>query len=132
MIQDSSGTGMNSSYRKVISLASQLSTISSSTLTNKYVTVPQSQDLVDFQTVLTDPETGYSKMIRSEKSHQLPFIPIYGYDTVKVESNGNPEVKLKTDVSSTAVESSQPHPPPTTSLDDHSSPSDNIPVVLLA
>ena len=86
---------------------SELSTISSSTLTNKYVTVPQSQDLVDFQTVLTDPETGYSKMIRSEKSHQLPFIPIYGYDTVKVESDGNPGVKFKTDASSTAVESSQ-------------------------
>ena len=81
----------------------------------------------------TYPETaGYLKVICPEKSHQLPFRPIPDYDMVKVESDGNPGIKLKTNVSSTAVESSQPHTPPTTSLDNHSSPSDNIPVVSLA
>ena len=126
------GTGMNSSGHDATSSVPQPSTVSSSTLPDNYTTVPQSQDLVDFQTVPTDPETGYSKMIRPEKSHQLPSRPIPGYDTVKVELDGNPRVKLKTDVSSMAVESSQPPPPSTTSLGDHSSPSNNIPVVSLA
>ena len=39
-------------------------------------------------------------MIRQEKSHQLPSRPAPGHDTVKVESDDNPGVELKTDVSS--------------------------------